>query len=504
MKLSLTIHPTLAALMLFTALLPVTSVQKTQAAPAPITVSTKMNYMQEWDDTLGKYLCEYRFPEIRVSVDQEQDYPGLSQAFESWNEERENGIREAYAAALEDAKVMSNDNPEYFMTFADTRDFLMQRSDSTVVSILEPFSWYGGGVHGSSGYYSHNFDPETGARLRLTDVVTDIDGIERLAEEALKNKYPEMDWSYEREIFYHENDEDPCIWTLSGRGISFWFGSYAIASYAEGMQNVMIPFEGNETLFNEKYLDVPDSWTMEFPVWDTASVDVNGDGTPEKVSFWAERYDEYSYDKVQIQVNSVTTGIDTWCYDLDGTFVFADGRTFLYLFMLSDNDYTYLDVFDLSSGTAVRVLETGLGRHFEQRPDGEWGYTQKLTDPDNFILDTRYDILSTSTVCRRYHVGNGGAPEPREPFFHFGFPRTLTVKETFSAVSIDETGNESGSVSVPAGSVLSFYRTDNETWTDMVLENGSIVRITADSDSWPRLVDGRDIEELFDGVMFAG
>ena len=39
---------------------------------------------------------------------------------------------------------------------------------------------------------------------------------------------------------------------------------------------------------------------------------------------------------------------------------------------------------------------------------------------------------------------------------------------------------------------------------DLVLETGDVRRVWVDSYDWPVTVGGIDIEECFDGIMFAG
>ena len=72
------------------------------------------------------------------------------------------------------------------------------------------------------------------------------------------------------------------------------------------------------------------------------------------------------------------------------------------------------------------------------------------------------------------------------------------------ALAVDENGTEGEDVLISAGTTLALYRTDDSGWVDARTSDVDLVRMYVNADSWPRLVDGKDIEELFDGVMFAG
>ena len=56
------------------------------------------------------------------------------------------------------------------------------RADSRIVSFWDMDSSYVGGAHGS--YYAHgvNFDPASGKRLALSDVVTDLEAVYQYVE----------------------------------------------------------------------------------------------------------------------------------------------------------------------------------------------------------------------------------------------------------------------------------------------------------------------------------
>ena len=60
-------------------------------------------------------------------------------------------------------------------------------------------------------------------------------------------------------------------------------------------------------------------------------------------------------------------------------------------------------------------------------------------------------------------------------------------------------------MTIPAGTKMTMLRTDNDTIVDLSLEDGRIARVVLEkTDGFPHMVNGKDIEEIWDGIMFAG
>ena len=101
-------------------------------------------------------------------------------------------------------------------------------------------------------------------------------------------------------------------------------------------------------------------------------------------------------------------------------------------------------------------------------------------------------------------------PVPQTPYYEFDYTRNLTLKRdlTLQGVAYSDdgsAGNETGEVTVKSGETLSFWRTDGESYMDLKRADGSAVRCRLDeSHGWPYTIGGVDIEEAFDGIMFAG
>ena len=48
------------------------------------------------------------------------------------------------------------------------------------------------------------------------------------------------------------------------------------------------------------------------------------------------------------------------------------------------------------------------------------------------------------------------------------------------------------------------YRSDGESYVDCKTKDGKYVRIVLDNSDWPIKINGIELEEAFDGIIFAG
>jgi hypothetical protein len=69
---------------------------------------------------------------------------------------------------------------------------------------------------------------------------------------------------------------------------------------------------------------------------------------------------------------------------------------------------------------------------------------------------------------------------------------------------VDAEGNVIGKTTIPKGTIYYMYRSDGETYVDCKTEDGTYVRIVVDHSDYPYLVNGINLEDAFDGIMFAG
>ena len=146
------------------------------------------------------------------------------------------------------------------------------RADGRVFSFAVFDYSYLGGAHGSVMYYSYNFNPETGEKIKLTDVVKDTQKLPGVIVDELVEQNEELATYFETCPTDKANllediperirdDRRPFAWTVDYDGMWFYFEDYAMGCYAAGSQTVKIRFADHPDLFVQEFFDykeIPD------------------------------------------------------------------------------------------------------------------------------------------------------------------------------------------------------------------------------------------------------
>ena len=178
-----------------------------------------------------------------------------------------------------------------------------------------------------------------------------------------------------------------------------------------------------------------------------------------------------------------------------------NGNSYLYLELVGDNDWRWIDVIDITTGTPVYVdsFDGGFGYSYE---DGQsWGYP--LTDTSRFRLDTRINLLGTYTGVRYYAVGENGMPQPWDnEYVRASSPMSLVTTRELTG---SDPGDPSKSVTISAGERLDIVKTDGATYVDLMREDESMVRLEVEkSEGWTHTINGIEEMDCFEMLYYAG
>ena len=125
--------------------------------------------------------------------------------------------------------------------------------------------------------------------------------------------------------------------------------------------------------------------------------------------------------------------------------------------------------------------------------------TALFTDPSDFVLATRLELLGTMWGTGHYRAGPPhGLPQEKDPYFELVNTNLLTTRLALDAQSLPD---ESQGI-LPAGISLTFLRTDCRSYVDMRAEDGREWRIFVDSSQWPVTVNGIPVDKCFEGMLF--
>ena len=96
-------------------------------------------------------------------------------------------------------------------------------------------------------------------------------------------------------------------------------------------------------------------------------------------------------------------------------------------------------------------------------------------------------------------------PEPLTEYYdiNVSFALTSRVPLTLEVVDVNSGELTGGTREVPAGTSFRFLRTNRVDTVDFILDDGTVVRVKVDAEG-SQTINGAELEEVFDGTIFAG
>lgn len=474
------------------------------------------------DDDYSNKLVEMKYGVIALTGEDEKRYPELAQVLKKLSEENKNTILTDYenlkSQAEDDLKAAKEGGYEVYTPYSTECSFYVNRADNRVLSLGKSGYDYWGGAHGTGYSTGCNYNARTGEELRIQDVVTDVDTFAGLIEAKVYESGLTRD-----DLFLDEEEtlkdyilkaaaDHTLNWEITNEGVTVWFNPYEISYYAAGMPSGSVSFAGHPEVFSDYYAETARTYVYAIEGLDVSDIDFDGDGKADELSVWASM-DEYgTYEALKVSMKGVETSKDIWAYSYDPYILHTtDGKNYLYVICGSDNDYRMLEVFDLNGSSAVYVGEVNnCGLRAQLLDASSYLYGEELlTDPENFYLESRMEVLSTYSASQKYHVGADGMPVADEDFYQvdastYEWREALTAKKDVPCVQVAEDGSVTADNAViPAGTKLTLYRTDGSSLVDLKAGD-TLYRIEVDHSEWPYTINGVEEEEYFDGIMYAG
>ncbi len=510
---------------------------------SPLYMTVKKYFYETANDENYTRLYEGHNESLMLVDSEKAKYPELDKRLTSLYKDQLALMEENCKTGIEGAKS-DLENGYLNGNYSDTYDLSMQRSDSRVVSYYYNNYNYMNGAHGSYRIIPYTIDVESGKELALTDVISiDNDRLHEKLIEKIKESAKEKDlnpdevfWDLEDTLSHYSSDvtelqnadgdnyENPYIWYLSDDGIHFYFGIYEIAAYAYGATDVSIGYDEMPEIFDSKYLsdDSDKAFIKDIGMPYESLIDINGDGNKELVTAEYE-YDGDNYEyanSVTLKVDDASATIKDVLIDTNSNYTkyyhvrTKDKKNYLYITTAEVNDYYCLYLFDLNDGVKLVSNPEGYAYSFtlayvENSASEESGEIC-MTDPDSFYLGSRYDLIGSFSAVGRFHVGADGYPEQdSDSYVVTGFiDSPVHSKEDITADIVDENGNViSEGETIGKGEQFTpfvLHRDGSGYSLDTRLSDGRIARLKYSTADYPAKIDGKDINDLFDGMQFAG
>ena len=488
--------------------------QETIIYRTPLDVGIAAKYEGEWDDQ-GPIITA----DSATLIILDDGYEDLKETIEVYNEKIWQEVYTMYTEHLEYAKEDIYPEGTELMI---SREIEITRADSKVLSFVNAETSYLGGAHGSYYENAEVFDSETGKALALSDVVADYDAVYEYVKNSLSENYEKERFfeGYEEwlhEMFYEPDGamSSPLEWVMTMEGIEFRFSPYVLGPWVAGTFEVELPYFGNEELFHEEYLCTVEHPIVKVKPDEEFFVDTNGDGIEDKVWFSSE-WNEESYHSVLTvnrdgekedgsEFSSALTTDEIYGTFSEAYLMYSEEEVpYLYVEFLMDNDWKKLEI--------IRLAETENLHSFNNIGGvGTAVYGHYISDPGQFALYDRIDILGTYMAYKNYAVGEDGMPVSDDEMYeivnlYFDWEYALTSKREITVMMHVDGSEEKVEEKLPKGTKFRPRRTDGETVVEMELEDGRRcdIHVERGEDEYIFYINGVSEYDCFGDVPYAG
>ena len=456
-------------------------------------------------------------------------YPELADALMQLKEQKEHNFDMATESLLDSQQFMI-ETESYPIDLTDYTECRVLRADNVLFSFIETNENYYGGAHGMYSVAGYAYDVETGKNLSFTDIVVDETKIRDLIAEKLDEEYGDIFFD-DIHTLIDQYDFNSLCWSISYFDVTLYFNPYDLGPYASGSQQVVFPFSEYADLFDEKYLSVPEQFVTQLSEYEQFCMDVNGDGKNEDIGL-SSKYLEDDCLSVLISVDGKETDSDSWSYRIDTYLIKVQNKVYLYLFEHHENDYVTLKVYDFAKEDFVENDNANLyipeKSNFEERDNISFceSTSPVFSNPKKVRMASRLETLSTYQGTKEYHVNESGMLVTDDDYYDVEVSFLIkTLEDIPCQIVSGEEMNTSESGTIPAGTFVKiisatedkvfvveavgyapdentdmygFYEEDNTKYN-----TEEIFCIQLDEE-FGNTLNGRDVWELFDGLMYAG
>ncbi|MCR4753915.1 MAG: DUF3298 and DUF4163 domain-containing protein [Lachnospiraceae bacterium] len=507
--------------------------QADEAAPGvspELVVLKKYDYAVS-DDDLYITLVNGRVEAPALTDESAEQYPELAKSLKELDDDIFEEFDKTMGSLKEETgkEYELQTDHEYWVPYEDNERVSVRRADSKVVSLFFPFDAYSGGAHGIYGNACATFDTVTGEKIMLSDVLKSTDDLNSIIKESIEEQYADdldMFYDLDESLSFYSADADPAefnpdgpigfTWAFSGEGVEIYFGPYSLASYAMGEQTVLIRYDEHPDLIDEKYMPeaLNEGFIDHFGKY-CYRYDVDNDGEIDAIGIDPiMNSDNSEYVNAKIYVNDQEAMVGEGDYDLpfpeeaEGYYVHTDdGRNYLYLVCATYSDFYDIYVFDLNSGKPVKS-------GYECCPSFYIDYDQKtdiarhffLYDPDNMKIADRFDVITTFSAFKSYHIGPNGMPETDDEeytIYNTGGWEPVKCIQSFEATYVNDDGEEEP-YTINRGESFTFTATDGKTYLDTVISDGTPIRLYFEGHGNDLTINGYPAEDIFKELMYSG
>lgn len=150
--------------------------------------------------------------------------------------------------------------------------------------------------------------------------------------------------------------------------------------------------------------------------------------------------------------------------------IHADGKDYLYIYGAGSGDLNFIELSDTNSVKGADNAQL----YFYEEPK----------DPNNLPVRISISVLGPAASELRYHVGKLGKPTPNEDPEGYRYcveadrkEKLVTTKDAQVLIFANAETTEGKVETLPSGSVFTRLRTSKGLYTDLLLEDGRVIRV---------------------------
>jgi len=395
-------------------------------------------------------------------------------------------------------------------------NYIVSRADNRILSIFLQEEAYGD-YNDLSLLSSVTYDSKTGKKIALSDIMNlnfDFDKIysdftlDTLIKDPDKFKSRVKSMIADEASGKNDYTADQMIaWTLGYNGVSIFTPVEVTedsVSYTKLIQ-FDIPYSKYPELYNKKYVAEPVEFAFSVASNGEFYYDLNGDKTPEHI-------------KLNTSIDAQTYSINEYIVDIDGNVSQIDAgdlsgysiEEFLFA-RVNDKNYLMFNERGDNDGNIVRVLDLNKLQIVSDTEFEPYPYFSAVGliayNPKKILLSNRIYTISTVSVSNIYEFGTDEKFKALNSVYKVESKLDFVSKVDLSVSVLSENGEVTENTTIPSGTHFYPYETDSTSYTDYKLLDGRTVRIPMTHDDemgYGYTIQGLPIDEVFEGILFAG
>ena len=454
----------------------------------------------------------------------EKDYPRLSKRLDELNAEYYD-VYDMVLPLLRDeaeSEYVKGKEEDFWPVFSRGTDFSLCRADDQILSFAAYNNFSGINDDPTSSVQGINIDVQTGKDVDLYDVITTKEAFMKAFDQSLsENTLYVKKWKDTVRRLTETAFSDDKIISSAESGLSFTVDYQGLMLYYNeedtgfegGPSTVFIGFEEHPEVFADTYTNVPVNYASEIAIGDYESVywyDFNGDGIRESFSLILSKdiNDQYLYHLSLRWDDTVVTLDETGAFYNVNAFLMHDtDRDYLYVETTSENDYQTLYVFEITTEAIALVNSTeGCIKFMTYNEDGNGGTGGCLpTNPRKFSMEIIDYTLGTNWLIGDYCVDWVGMPDANSYYLDYiGDYWYIRAAEDIKAVYTDEEDFEEKSGTIKKGTEILLYQRGMDKELRIKTRDGKIWQLIPDDKDGVLYYNGKELNDLFEGQIYAG